>query len=325
MKRLLIGFSLLASVIVAATLVVPRNASGQAKGFNFYDTTQYPNAIPTSTGIVLWRNGSTSNTATFGGLMGAGLDITGNPVRVVGSGKNTIFASVAATSDKTMTFPNVTGNVVSTGDTGTVTNTMLAGSIAASKLVGTDIATVGTITSGTWTGTPVAVANGGTGATTAATARNNLGIINTVAPTRLTANVANATATMSNLTDLTQTGLVSGTNYVGELVVKCNNSQATEGIKFDLGGGSATASSFWAGGGVLASGGTDTIGTNIATSLTGVISFSVLTGETVLSIKFSFVCNGSGTFIPRFAENSTALGTATAELGTYLTIQPSSN
>lgn len=49
-----------------------------------------------------------------------------------------------------------------------VTNAMLAGSIAASKLVGTDIATVGTLTAGTLgTGfTTVAVARGGTGATT---------------------------------------------------------------------------------------------------------------------------------------------------------------
>ncbi len=37
-----------------------------------------------------------------------------------------------------------------------VTNAMLAGSIAASKLLGTDIATVGTITAGTWQGTAVA-------------------------------------------------------------------------------------------------------------------------------------------------------------------------
>lgn len=39
------------------------------------------------------------------------------------------------------------------------------GTIAAAKLIGTDIATVGTITSGTWTGTTIAVANGGTGLT----------------------------------------------------------------------------------------------------------------------------------------------------------------
>jgi len=37
------------------------------------------------------------------------------------------------TSDITLTLPNVTGTLVSTGDTGTVTNTMLAGSIAFTK------------------------------------------------------------------------------------------------------------------------------------------------------------------------------------------------
>lgn len=37
------------------------------------------------------------------------------------------------TSDITLTMPNVTGTLVSTGDTGTVTNTMLAGSIAFTK------------------------------------------------------------------------------------------------------------------------------------------------------------------------------------------------
>ncbi|HVY36177.1 MAG TPA: tail fiber domain-containing protein [Candidatus Paceibacterota bacterium] len=46
-----------------------------------------------------------------------------------------------------------------------VTNSMLAGSITASKLVGTDIATVGTITSGTWHGTKINADYGGTGLT----------------------------------------------------------------------------------------------------------------------------------------------------------------
>ncbi|MEY2665093.1 MAG: hypothetical protein RLZZ480_198, partial [Candidatus Parcubacteria bacterium] len=63
-----------------------------------------------------------------------------------------LLTSAVATTDKTWTLPNTTGTLITTGDSGTVTNTMLAGSIAASKLVGTDIATVGTITSGTWGG-----------------------------------------------------------------------------------------------------------------------------------------------------------------------------
>lgn len=46
-----------------------------------------------------------------------------------------------------------------------VANADLAGSIAASKLVGTDIATVGTITTGTWSATAVAADKGGTGQT----------------------------------------------------------------------------------------------------------------------------------------------------------------
>ena len=53
--------------------------------------------------------------------------------------------------------------------TGAITNGDLAGSITASKLVGTDIATVGTITAGTWNGTTIAIANGGTGLTSVGT------------------------------------------------------------------------------------------------------------------------------------------------------------
>ena len=63
---------------------------------------------------------------------------------------------------------DLTGDVTTGGGTATtigagkVTNGMLAGSIAASKLVGTDIATVGTIAAGTWQGTVVGAGYGGT-------------------------------------------------------------------------------------------------------------------------------------------------------------------
>lgn len=57
------------------------------------------------------------------------------------------------------------GSTVTTIANGVVTNAKLAGSIASSKLVGTDINIVGTIATGTWNATPVAIAYGGTGQT----------------------------------------------------------------------------------------------------------------------------------------------------------------
>ncbi len=147
---------------------------------------------------------------------------------------------------------------------------------------------------------------------------------NSAARARNTADVTNATATMSNLSDLSIT-LISGRKYTGRMVLKCNNSVAADGIQIDFNGGTATMTSFWAGAGVLASGGTDTIGTNTSTSLAGVINFTVLTGETVLVVEYSGVCNAGGTFIPRFAENAHTTGTATVELGSYLFIEDSPN
>jgi hypothetical protein len=81
---------------------------------------------------------------------------------------------IVTVSGGTLQTPGaLTGDVTTSGaglatsiGTGRVTNAMLAGSIAASKLVGTDITTLGTITTGTWNGTTLAIANGGTGSTT---------------------------------------------------------------------------------------------------------------------------------------------------------------
>lgn len=72
--------------------------------------------------------------------------------------------------------PALTGNVTTpAGSCATtiaalaVTNGMLAGSIAAAKLVGTDIATLGTITTGAWNGTKIGLLYGGTNADLSAT------------------------------------------------------------------------------------------------------------------------------------------------------------
>ena len=81
---------------------------------------------------------------------------TGVPNYITLSGDATISNTGALT---------IASNAITTDkiNDGAVTNGKLAGSIAASKLIGTDIATVGTITAGTWHGTTIEVANGGTG------------------------------------------------------------------------------------------------------------------------------------------------------------------
>jgi lipoprotein signal peptidase len=73
-----------------------------------------------------------------------------------------LFTQMAAAPQTLTLTGNITGSgsgtIATTIAPGVVTNAMLAGSITASKLVGTDITTVGTITSGTWSGTPITAA-----------------------------------------------------------------------------------------------------------------------------------------------------------------------
>jgi hypothetical protein len=73
----------------------------------------------------------------------------------------TLQTAGALSGDVTTTGANLSTAI----GAGKVTNDMLAGSIAASKLVGTDITTLGTITTGTWNGSTIAAARGGTGLT----------------------------------------------------------------------------------------------------------------------------------------------------------------
>lgn len=104
--------------------------------------------VASATAAVPWVPGTSSSTWTqFSGAStttaGAGMTASGNVFNVIGT-TNRI---------------NVSADAVDI-------DTAYVGQAS--------ITTLGTITTGTWTGTAIAVANGGTGATTAATARTNL-------------------------------------------------------------------------------------------------------------------------------------------------------
>ena len=138
---------------------------------------------------------------------------------------------------------------------------------------------------------------------------------------RLTANVTESAAAMTNLTDLTVT-VAAGRKYTGKMVIYCVDSTAAEGIKFDFDGGTATMTSFRAHGtlfdtGLLLSTQTTALATDFAAA--------TVTGDSMFEVHFSFVVNGAGTFIPRFAQNSHAVGTATAYLGSYIQVSDSFN
>lgn len=123
------------------------------------------------TNVTLTLGGSASTsllnaasiTAGWSGQLATTRGGTGLSAAVTGLllGNGTSYAAYAGTSC-TNQFPRSL-NVSGAATCASVANADLAGSIAATKLVGTDIATVGTITSGTWNGTAIATQYGGTG------------------------------------------------------------------------------------------------------------------------------------------------------------------
>lgn len=111
-----------------------------------------------------------------------------------------------------------TGNqmdVVGTADRITVNSDSI--DIASTYAGQSSITTLGTITTGTWNGTAIAVANGGTGATDAAGARSNLG-----ATTKYSANVGGSTSIAVTHNLGTKDVVVTVRENATDAVVECD-------------------------------------------------------------------------------------------------------
>lgn len=150
-------------------------------------------------------------------------------------------------------------------------------------------------------------------------------IQNTAGRSRMTTSPTNATAAMSNLTDLSQT-LIAGRKYTGRLVIFAKNSTAAEGLQFDFNGGAATMTSVEFGFAATPPGSGLSLGTLTSTAIaTPLTATTATTADAVYTIQFGCVCNVGGTIIPRFAEVSHTNGTATVELNSFFHLDDSAN
>ena len=154
----------LAQTLTNKTLTAPKFANGgfiaDAAGLELIKFSQTGTAVNEITVTNAATSGSPSITATGGdtnvdltlGAKGTGtVKFTTNSTRGLtfdfdGTAADTTTTLVASsTANRTLTLPDVAGTLVSTGDSGSVTNAMLAGSITTAKLA-SDIGVTRTLT-----------------------------------------------------------------------------------------------------------------------------------------------------------------------------------
>jgi len=140
---------------VTWTLPATDGSSGQVLSTNGSGTLSWAAGGGTGDAVLVNNNaftGANTFTNTTGQTFRQASSQDGILLRGRGGGTSSFTVEIvpaALSSSQTLTAPNTTGTIITTGDASTVTNTMLAGSISASKISGTAVTQgdTGTVTS----------------------------------------------------------------------------------------------------------------------------------------------------------------------------------
>jgi hypothetical protein len=134
----------------------------------------------------------------------------------------------------------------------------------------------------------------------------------------LTSNFTNNTNTLNN-TNLSFT-VQAGVTYIIQGFMVFGNSTTTEGAKFDLGGGTCTATTYQCAFAGVAAGSLSSTGTHTLSSTIATYSSVTSADSTFANLLGYLKVNAGGTLIYRAAENTTATGTFTLYAGTWLAL-----
>lgn len=194
---------------------------------------------PTDTGVAFWDNAnyrlSTSANMTFDGSL---LDVTGGITasgtvtggygvfdsstavalslkRGGGTNANTTIEFVGASSNMYVGMNSSNNFVVNNASDLGSTPALSVGSASRDVTVGNDLNIGGSVLSGVWEATEIGIAHGGTGATTAADARTNLGV---------------GTLGEQNADNVSLTGLVKFTGSINPTISANTNDWAPTGV-----------------------------------------------------------------------------------------------